>query len=739
MPIIRGKHNQFHFYNEQMSYIISVFDDRYVLHHYWGKTLPIDIDLTPETEPYYAINFGASPGGYIVPVKDAVGDIRNGEYVINTNASAFDFAWEGMGNFQVPALVAKDCEGCTTSEFLMEDYKIFSGKKKLEGLPATYVDEDSEATTLEIYMVDKFMDLKMVLSYTIFEDYPAITRSVRYENAGSKKVDLLSAKSMCVDLYDDNYSLLHLCGAWGREHQPEIVPLGNLGTKLTTGGRTICNHWQNPFAALLKEGATEDAGDVYGFSLVYSGDFDIDIERANNGFVRVTAGISSHNFDWELGADEIFQTPEVVMVYSDCGLGKMSRTYHKLYSQRLCRGKFRGGNRPVLINNWQATYFDFTEQVLLDIADAGKEVNLDMLVLDDGWFRDDEVDGTGDWEVMKNKLPDGMEGLSEKIKAKGMKFGLWFEPEMVAYYTKTLKEHPDWAINAPGRCRPFARCQFVLDLSREEVYQYIKNKMDSIIESSKLDYIKWDCNRSFCSRTNQMQSHKFILNLYRLLEHFNTKYPDMMIEACSAGGGRMDPGTLYYMPQVQISDNTRARDKVRKTLGLSYVYPMSAVTSKIGAHDVKIGRMDFAAGVGMCANFGCEFDLSTLDEAGKEKLKEYIDFYKTIQDTVLNGDFYRLTGIDSSFTAFQHISPDKKKVYVFVYRTSSAYSTRNLVRLKGLEKGANYIGKTRFGTLICRDTFNGIEMSAEALENIGFWIAGLTEDCAYRIFEFELK
>ena len=490
----------------------------------------------------------------------------------------------GTGDYRSPAFTVLQEDGSRISAFAYVGHNIFNGKKELKPLPATYTESDEEAQTLEIILYDDLIDTELVLSYTIYEAYPVITRNARFTQKGTEKIVLERALSLSMEFGDMDFEMVHLAGAWARERYVKTrkLEMGIQSIQNLHGTGSSAEH--NPFLALKRPHTTESQGEVYGFSLVYSGNFLAQTEVTTFDLTRVTMGIHPEGFSWELNQGETFQTPEVVMVYSDQGLNKMSQVYHRLYRTRLMRGYWRDKARPILLNNWEATYFDFNEEKILNIAKKAKEVGVELFVLDDGWFgaRNDDYRGLGDWYVNLEKLPDGISGLSRKIEALGLKFGLWVELEMVNKDSDLYRAHPDWIIGAPGRFESHGRHQHVLDFSRKEVVDYIYEMISKVLRESSISYIKWDMNRYMsepysrgASAAHQgMVMHKYILGVYDLYTRLTTEFPEILFESCASGGARFDPAMLYFAPQTWTSDDTDASERVKIQYGTSMVYPV---------------------------------------------------------------------------------------------------------------------------------------------------------------------
>lgn len=551
------------------------------------------------------------------------------------------------------------------------------------------------------------MDTDLVLSYTVFAEMPVLTRNSRIVQKGNQKIVLERAMSASVEFPDMDYEMVHLSGAWARERyvKNRKLEMGIQAVQSLTGTCSSAEH--NPFLALKRPHTTEDQGDVYGFSLVYSGNFLAQIEVSTFDITRVMMGIHPEGFHWELSAGEEFQTPEVVMVYSSQGLNKMSQTYHKLYRKRLMRGMWRDQARPILLNNWEATYFDFNEEKILNIAAKAKEAGVELFVLDDGWFgtRNDDYRGLGDWYVNLEKLPDGISGLSHKVEEMGLKFGLWVELEMVNKDSDLYRAHPDWIIGVPERFESHSRHQHVLDFSRKEVVDYIYAMVSKIIRESSISYIKWDMNRYMTepySRGLDASSqgevmHKYILGVYDLYTRLTTEFPEILFESCASGGARFDPAMLYFAPQTWTSDDTDGNERTKIQYGTSYVYPIVSMGTHVSAvpnHQLyRVTPLSTRANVAYFGTFGYELDLNLLSDREMEMVKEQIEFMKENRELIqMDGDFYRLRSpFEGNDTAWMVVSQDKKQAIAGFYQKLNKVNASWLrLKLQGLDKERLY-------------------------------------------------
>lgn len=668
MPIIYNeKTREFHLYNQEISYIIKILDNDQPGQLYYGKRLTHREDFSHLFE--YAMR-DMSPYAF------------EGNSTFSLENIKQEYPTFGCGDMRFPAYEIERENGSHVVEFVYKEHKIYDGKPKLEGLPATYVESDDEAQTLELVLEDTSINTRIVLLYTIYEAFPVIARSVRFECDSDEKITLLSAMSACVDLPDKDYEMIDLAGVWARERHVRRHKL-DYGIQSIYSMRGCSSYQFNPFLALARENADEFQGQVYGFSLVYSGNFLAQTEVDNYDTARVLMGIHPNGFKWTLGKGESFQTPEMVMVYSEAGLNGMSQTFHKLYRTRLARGTWRDKVRPILINSWEAFYFDFDAPKLLGLADAAADLGMELFVLDDGWFgkRDDSTSSLGDWYPNEEKLKGTLKELAEKINAKGLKFGLWIEPEMTNKDSDLYRAHPDWLLAEQGKRICHSRTQYVLDFSKKEVREYIGDMLENLLAEVPVSYIKWDMNRTFSevfSNGNDREyqgkvCHKYILGVYELYERLTSRFPHVLFESCASGGARFDPGMLYYAPQGWTSDDTDAIERLKIQYGTSMVYPVSCMGSHVSAspnHQTnRVTPLETRADVAYFGTFGYELDLLKLGEEDKAEIRRQIAFMKEKRDLIQKGTFYRLKSpFEGNETAWMIVSEDQKKALVGYYR-----------------------------------------------------------------------
>lgn len=718
----------FNLQTKNTSYIMQVAKKGYLTHVYWGKKIETPLRENMCVRKPFA-GFTPAP------------DLEDKTYTLDS--MPLEYPSYGTSDFRYPAFQVELEDGSSVCDVRYVGYKIEKGKPSLEGLPSVYIENENEAQTLKIELFDEVSGLKVYLIYTVIEEYDVITRAVKFINTKGTSVKLLRALSANVDFNDNDFDLLYLPGAWAREREVRRTPVGQ-NINVVESKRGASSHQMNPFIALLRPNADEFQGEVYGFSFVYSGNFIAQTEVNQYMYTRVSMGINPYDFSWLLDKDDSFTTPEVVMVYSDEGLNKMSQTYHKLYRERLCRGTFRDKERPVLINNWEATYFDFNEEKLEKIASTAAKLGVELFVLDDGWFgkRNSDNCSLGDWYVNKEKLPNGLEGIANKINSKGMKFGLWVEPEMISPDSDLYRQHPDWCIHVKNRSRSEGRNQLILDLSREDVCEYLINTLSKVFSSANISYVKWDMNRHMTEVGSDLlpperqreTAHRYILGLYKVSDRLTKDFPHILFESCSGGGGRFDPGMLYYMPQTWTSDNTDAAERLFIQYGTSLVYPQSSMGAHVSIvpnHQVgRITSLKTRGDVAMSANLGYELDLNELTDEEKEEVREQIKWYKGVRQLVQYGTFYRLLSpFVGNHTAWIIISEDKKEFIFYYYKILNKPNMREImVKLKGINKDIIYVDQT-----------TGEEYKGDELSYRGIKIPNQKGDFSSKVYHFKAK
>lgn len=686
---------QFQLDTPHASYVLTVADEGYLLHTYWGRRLaPQDLtDLLRLSEPPF------------VPSQN------ERERASFMDCAPFEYPAAGNGDYREAAFGIETAGGGRVCDLRYVSHRIYRGKPVLNGLPHTWGDS---AETLEITLRDAPSGLTVLLHYTVFDGIDAVIRSVSVRNGGTAPVMLTRLLSASVDLDDDRFEMISLYGSWARERQTERLPLRH-GKQRLDSLRGESSHQYSPFFALVRPQTTEESGDAYGFSLIYSGNFLLQAELTQFCQTRAQIGIQPEDFLWELAPEASFDAPEAVLVYSESGLGGMSRTFHKLFMEHLIRSLWRDRQRPVLINNWEATYFDFDLEKLKGIADEAARLGIELFVLDDGWFghRDSDNCSLGDWTPDERKLPGGLKPLTDHITACGMKFGLWFEPEMVSPDSDLFRAHPDYAIGVAGRPRTQSRAQYVLDYSRPEVRDAVWVQMKNILDSAPISYIKWDMNRQITEAASSALPphrqkelwHRYMLGVYELMERLVMEYPEILLENCSGGGARFDAGMLYYSPQIWASDDTDAKERLRIQYGASLFMPPSA----IGAHvsvcpNHATGRntpFSTRANVAMNGTFGYELNVANLSDEEKAQIPEQIERYHRISRLVRAGALYRLADpfmpsgyaaqSNADYDAWMYVSADRREaVFTYVQITAEPNMKSRRVTLAGLDPDAVY-------------------------------------------------
>lgn len=627
---------------------------------------------------------------------------------------------QGTGDYRGMAVVVKNADGSYGCDFRYKDHRIVDGKYGLPGLPAVYADEN-EAQTLEIDLEDASAQVGITLLYGVLPEYNVITRSARIRNSGTGKIYLEKAVAACLDWVGGDFDLICFYGRHAMERNVQRTSVAH-GAQVIGSRRGTSSHQYNPMMVIAGRETTEDAGSCYAMSFLYSGNFKGEVERDQFNQTRALLGLSDELFSYPLEAGEIFHVPEVVLTYSSAGLARLSQNLHICFRKHLCRGKYRDLVRPVLINSWEASYFDFSGESLLALAKEAAELDIEMLVMDDGWFgkRDNDFSGLGDWQVNEKKIGMPLGSLIEKINEMGLKFGIWLEPEGINEDSDLYRAHPDWAFAVPGRKPVRARYQLVLDFSRKEVVDYLFDEVCKVLDAGNVEYVKWDMNRSLsdCYSRGTMDQgrvmHDYVLGLYDFLERLVQRYPDILFEGCSGGGGRFDAGMLYYTPQIWCSDNSDARDRVDIQYGTSFGYPISTVGSHVSAvpnHQTgRVTPFETRAITAMAGTFGYELDPKKLPEEERQEIRRQIGEYKKYAPLIQNGLYFRLTDpCASEVGAWEFLSEDGAEILVSaVMLAVHGNMTVNYVRLKGLPENCIY-----------REEETGREYASDALMEVG--------------------
>lgn len=690
--IFRKEEGTFTLQTKTTTYQMKVDSHGVLLHTYYGPK-------TDVTDYSYLIvkadrGFSGQPG-----------DERN-DRTYSLDCCPQEYPVYGNGDYRISGLKANVENGMPALDLRYETSRTMKGKYRLEGLPAMFAGEEEEVSTLEIVLKDICEDIRVRLLYGVYEEKDVITRAAVIENHTGKKLYLRRVMSACVDFMEDGFDLIHFFGKHAMEREMERRSLPHGITKIESR-RGTSSHHHNPFVILSRPETTEDTGACYGFSLLYSGSFEAGIEADAIGQTRVAMGIHEDEFCWELQDQESFTAPEVCMTFSGEGLTGLSQRYQEAFHDCLIRSPWKNRRRPILVNNWEATYFDFNEEKLMKIAQQAAELGLDMLVLDDGWFgrRDGDNSGLGDWKVNEEKLGCSMEELARKVNALGLSFGLWFEPEMVSEDSDLYREHPDFAFRIPGREPVRSRNQLVLDFSRKEVREYVEKQIFDVMDRANIAYVKWDMNRSIENVYSAALPegskgailHKYVLGLYEMKEHMLERYPELLLEGCSGGGGRFDAGMLYYAPQIWCSDNTDAVERLKIQYGTSFGYPMSAVSAHVSVcPNHQNGRVTPFQTRGICAMqgaFGYELDLGGLSPEEKEEVKKQVAVYRKYGDIIREGRYYRLTSPweNPDLTAWSYVAKDQSRAVLGVVFTDLHGNASPLrIRWKGLDANGVY-------------------------------------------------
>ena len=616
-----------------------------------------------------------------------------------------EYPGSGGGDYREGAVGICTKSGHRTVMPLYKEHRIYGGKPKLEGLPATFGTE-GDCDTLELVLEDQALHLELVLYYTAFRKLDVITRSVQVRNQGTEEIYLTKVMSLSMDMDNRAYDMISLNGSWARERRIQRKPLG-IGKQSVGSVRGVSSHQSNPFLALAEKHADQKQGEVYAVNLVYSGNFLAQAEVDQFESVRLMMGIHPEGFCWKLEPGERFQAPEAVLVYSCQGLGKMTRTFHDLYRNHLIRGKYKDKKRPILINNWEATYFDFDTEKLLEIAREAAGLGIEMLVMDDGWFgrRESDNGSLGDWEVNQEKITGGLKYLVDEVNKLGMKFGIWFEPEMISPDSDLYRAHPDWAIQVPGRTPSLARNQLVLDVSRPEVLDCIYEKVAKVLRSANIEYVKWDMNRQLndmgsvglpADRQGELY-HRYVLAVYELQRRLTEEFPHILLENCTSGGGRFDPGMLYYSPQIWCSDDTDAVERLSIQEGTAMVYPLSAMGAHVSDCPTHLlGRsVPFAARgyVALAGTFGYELDVTKISREEREMIPEQAAMYHKFNDLIRTGDYYRIASYQENheYDCYQVAAKDKSESLVtFIQVLGRANFRSRRIFLEGLDPEKRY-------------------------------------------------
>ena len=709
---------------EKTTYVIGLSPEGYVGHVYYGPLLHGEPDLYPlrMDEP---------------PFTPSVNKREKSSFL---DRFPMEYPTGGIGDYRESCLNVRNAQGRMGCEIHFDSYEIFKGKRKMEGLPASFGTEE-EVETLEITCKDPILGLVVVLSYSVFEKENVITRSVCVKNEGSETLKVEKIYSACLDMDNEDFEMISLHGSWARERHIQQGAL-RYGKQLVSSGKGESSHQEHPFVAMVTPGTDQERGEVYAMHFVYSGNFIGQVERCQFDTVRMVMGINPDEFCWNLKAGDEFQAPEVVMVYSAEGLGEMTRSYHAFYRRHMIRSPYNHKKRPILINNWEATYFDFDTDKLLDIAREAKKDGIEMLVMDDGCFgkRNKDDSSLGDWVVNEEKIKGGLKNLVDKVNEIGLEFGIWFEPEMISPDSNLYKEHPEWAIQIPGREATESRCQYVLDLSRPEVQDYAYESVAKILRSANIKYVKWDMNRqlsdlgsTYLDEDSQQELfHRYVLGMYAMQERLVQEFPDLLLENCSGGGARFDPGMLYYSPQIWCSDDTDAIERLEIQEGTALIYPLCVMGAHVSVcpnHTVgRVTPFTTRGHVALAGTFGYELDITKLPEEERKLIPEQTAMYHKYHELIRDGEYYRILSYRENHRSdcWAVASEDKNEVLVtYVQVLAQVNMPSRKVRLRGFDPAKKY-------------RLEGTDevYSGEMLMNAGFRMKDFWGDFVSRLYHF---
>jgi len=706
----------FYLETEKTSYVIRVLENDILYHCYYGNKIARD------NMQYYNLfkNLDFAPVFSL------------GEKIASFDALPQEYATRGRGDFRTPAISVENEKGLAVNELRYKSHQIMNGKPSFTEMPQLDATE-TDCETLMITLEDDVTGFEVALYYSVFEKENLIARRSVIKNNSKKKLTILNAASLCLDIEAQDLQMLTLEGAWGRERHVERYPLHH-GMSTVESRRGASSHQLNPFAALVSKNTNEDYGEVYATALIYSGDFKISAEKDHYGHTRFVAGLNPETFSWNLSAGESFVTPEALMVYSNEGLGGMSKAFHAVCRNYLGKSADKSMRHPIVINNWEAMYFDITEEKLFAFIAECKGLGIDTMVLDDGWFghRTSDNSSLGDWFVNQERFPEGLYNVIKCCKDNDMQFGIWFEPEMISKDSNLYKEHPDWCIYAEGYEPTEARNQLVLDMSRKEICDAIYKQVAAILKEYDISYVKWDMNRHITDNGNKEHAHRYILGVYYLMNRLVSEFPHVFFEGCSGGGGRFDFGILYYMPQIWTSDDSDAIERLKIQYGTSLVYPPSSMVAHVSAcpnHQTgRVTPFKTRGDVASICNFGYELNVGLLSEEEKEMIKEQTAKHKELETLIAEGDFYRIKSpFEGNTCAWQLVSKDKTKAYAVFVRVNAVPNYKpEYLRLKGLDENQSYVVKQL-----------GITVKGSTLMYAGIPI--LTGSGDYKSFTFDVE
>ena len=718
------KNKVFKLDTQSTSYMIGLTPEGYAGHIYYGEKLLSD-------DGYYLMRTGEPP------YTPSVNEREKGSFL---DFFPMEYPAGGLGDYRESCINIRNEDGSMGAEFLYESHWITKGKPALEGLPASFGKED-EVETLALVCRDRILGVRITLLYSVFEKEDVITRSVKAENCADQHLKLEKVYSACLDLDNEGFELLTLHGSWARERQIQRRELA-YGKQMVSSTKGESSHQEHPFIALVSAGTDQRRGRVYAMNFVYSGNFIGQAELTQFDSVRMVMGIHQEEFSWNLRPGESFQAPEVVMTFSSEGLGKMTRSYHDFYRNHLIRSRYKDRKRPILINNWEATYFNFDTEKLLEIARAAKADGIEMLVMDDGWFGKRSADNCslGDWVVNEDKIKGGLKHLVDEVAKIGLSFGIWFEPEMISPDSDLYRRHPEWAIQIRGRRATQSRQQYVLDLSNPEVVEYAYESVARILRSAPIRYVKWDMNRqltdmgsAYLDRDSQEELfHRYVLGVYAMQERLVTEFPDLLLENCSGGGARFDPGMLYYSPQIWCSDDTDAAERLTIQEGTALIYPLSSIGAHVSVcpnHTVgRVTPFETRGNVALAGTFGYELDITKLSKEEHDKVKEQVARYHKYNDLVRNGDYYRIASFreNGHYDCYMVAAKDRSEALVTYVQVRAKANAKSIkLRLEGLKPDTVY-----------RLEGSSEHYTGDMLTKGGFLFGGFWGDADSRLYHF---
>lgn len=689
MNIINVVGNQFQLNTKTTSYVMH--DENGVLvHTYYGKRLP-DCDHSYMAKRYkYNGDFQSDISANLPTLDNAL----------------LEYPAFGEGGITTPTLEVLNSDGTNFVDLRVTDFCVHNGKPQIVGLPASYAENSDKVQTLEIKTQDSISRVEASLFYAVFYEYDVITRWAKITNGGENAITLLRALSGNIAFDNKNYDVISNFGTWARERQIERAPLLHTGSVVESNCGSS-SHYANPFMIMAEHNTTEDMGKALGIALAYSGNHKMSANLSKYNVVNLSGGISPDNFRWNLKQGDSFSTPELVISFSDNGLNGLSQNFHSLIKNRVCRGIYRDKKRPVLLNLWEACYFDFTDETIKKAANSAADLGVELLVIDDGWFgkRNDDRSSLGDWYVNQEKIKCGLNELCKYVNSKGLMLGIWFEPEMISPDSKLIKEHPEWVMQITGRKPIETRWQLMLDLTNPKVQDYIYDSVANILKTTNIEYIKWDYNRTIAHigstylKAEQMGEyyHRYILGLYSVLERLTTDFPNVLFEGCASGGGRFDIGMLYYTPQIWTSDDTDAVERAEIQYGTSFIYPMSCQSAHVSVcPNHQTGRtvsMQARHIFALTGSFGYELAPEKIAENDREYIKEFIKFYNENYDIFQNGKYYRLTDPKTDdYAVFEYVYENRVIVGLMRLKTH-AINLQTTIKLKGLEQNNIYTDK----------------------------------------------